>query len=183
LENKFQGTPFWPLFLVGLTGVAAIVLSIYVLVLIVRDGPYAYWRTRDQVTVMAQLRAVEYKMSGRRRHLAVSYDYEVSGRAFKGSRISLTKDDKDFYEYLSSALDSNTPIQVFIDPQHPEFSVIDREFRWWILLVLLLFPLVFSSFGIFFLRLVWWTRQHPHENLGWGDLYGRSLKRAAGKRR
>ena len=117
-------------------------------------GFYEYWRTRGEVTTQAQLLSVESRTTGSvgrgpgSTYTVVRYEYQVGGQTFNGDRIAMFKQTRDFYEPLSSALHSGTPIRVFIDPQHPNFSVIDREFAWWPIIVLVPFSLTFATIGL-----------------------------------
>ena len=141
--------------LLWLFGTASITVGLWLLVGIVTDVLYGYWRTRGKITVEAQIRSVESRTSGGGRGgstTAARYDYQVGGQAFTGSRIAIFKHTGDFYEGLSSALRAGTPIPVFIDPQHPDFAVIDREFSWWPFIVFLPFSLAFTFIGFLIVR-------------------------------
>jgi hypothetical protein len=117
---------------------------------------YGYWRTRDKVTVAAHLQSVELKRVNRHRCETVArYEYQVGERHFVGSEVSLFRYTDDFYEPLSVALKSNKPIRVFIDPQHPDFAVIDRSFSEWPILVVTPFSLMLIGFGSYILWHLW----------------------------
>ena len=142
-----------------LFGSVFLALGLFMFVSIVKDNLYGYWRTRARVTAEAHLRSVEFgKFTGGGRGASaptstvVRYDYQAGGESFSGSRIAIFKQTGDFYERLSSAFRSGTPISVFIDPQHPDFAVIDRDFSWWPFIVAVPFSLTFIVTGSLLLR-------------------------------
>ena len=135
---------------------------------IVWNTLYGYWRTRDKVTVAAHLQSVELKRSGRRCKTVARYEYQVGARHFVGSEVSLFRYTDDFYEPLSVALKSNKPIRVFIDPQHPDFAVIDRSFSERPILVATPFSLMLIGFGSYILWHLWHHKEpkpkpSPHD--------------------
>jgi Protein of unknown function (DUF3592) len=140
-----------------LFGIACCAVGFGLLVGIVKDSLYGYWRTRGKVTAEAQLRSVELKTSGGGRggtttSTVVRYDYEVGGQSFTGSRVAIFKPSADFYQRLTSAFRSGTPIPVFIDPQSPHFAVIDRDFALWPFIVAVPFSLTFATIGFLMVR-------------------------------
>ncbi len=116
---------------------------------IVWNSLYGYWRTRDGITVEARLNSVERHTSGRgSAATAARYDYRVDGQPYTGSRVTLFRVSTQFYRPLTSAWQAGTPIRVFIDPKHPGFSVIDREFSWGLIFLAAPFSLTFVGVGI-----------------------------------
>lgn len=141
----------------GLFGVACFAIGLGILIGVVAENLYGYWRTRNGVTAEAQLRSVDSRTSNGGRgavstSTVVRYDYQVGAESFTGSRIAIFKQSGDFYERLSSAFHSGTRIRVFIDPQDPEFAVIDRDFEWWPFIVAVPFSLIFTVLGYRSLR-------------------------------
>jgi hypothetical protein len=138
-------------------------------VVIVWNTLYGYWRTRDKVTVAAHLQSVELKRVNRHRCETVArYEYQVGERHFVGSEVSLFRYTDDFYEPLSVALKSNKPIRVYIDPQHPDFAVIDRSFSERPILVATPFSLMLIGFGSYILWHLWHHKEpkpkpSPHD--------------------
>ncbi|MFZ2278905.1 MAG: DUF3592 domain-containing protein [Prosthecobacter sp.] len=138
---------------VWLFGGACFAFGLLLFVDIITDDLYGYWRTRAEVTAVAHLRSVESRtLSGGTTSTIVRYDYQVGGESFTGSRIAIFKKTRDFYERLSSSFRSGAPIRVFIDPQHPYFAVIDRDFAWWPFIVAVPFSLIFTTTGFLILR-------------------------------
>jgi len=149
--SRGQGLVVW------LFGGACFAFGLLLFFGIVTDVLYGYWRTRAEVTAVAHLRSVESRTSsggrgGATTSTIVRYDYQVGGESFTGSRIAIFKKTRDFYERLSSACRSGTPIRVFIDPQHPYFAVIDRDFAWWPFILAVPFSLIFTTTGFLILR-------------------------------
>jgi hypothetical protein len=143
----------------GIFGIVCFLMGIGWLVSIVKDDLYGHWRTRAGVTAQATLRSVETHTSSHGRggsttSTVVRYDYEVGGQSFAGKRIALFKETRDFFQPLSAAFRSGSTIPVFIDPQHPQFAVIDREFSWWPILVAVPFSFAFVICGFWVLRVL-----------------------------
>lgn len=122
---------------------------------------YGCWRTRAGVTVEARLRTVEWRSQGSSkgtsRWTEASYDYEVDGQHFTGSRLALFKTTARYYHPLRQAMDMQQPIRVFIDPSDARFAVIDREFAWFPFVIAVPFSLGFFGCGLF---LGWCLRQN-----------------------
>lgn len=90
---------------------------------------YDYWRTRDEVTVAARITRLDCQ-PGRRGRKVVEYTYLAAGQTHTGTHWSLFSAKEHLVGRLQKAKTSDTPIQVFIDPADPGFSVIEREFSW-----------------------------------------------------
>jgi hypothetical protein len=137
--------------LAGTLGFAFFAVGATFLLFILKDCVYGAWRTRDQTTAQATLRSVEVRQAGRTRSLDVLYDYQVSGQHYTGTRIALFQESMPFQQRLSDAWRRGTPVQVFIDPQYPEFAVIDRGFSLWPMAVAIPFSLAFATVGAWLL--------------------------------
>jgi hypothetical protein len=110
---------------------------------VMQQKVYGYWRTREGLTVEAQLKSVDLD-GGRVASTRAVYEYQFEGRSFTGERVALFKQTREFYRPLSEALASGRTIPVFVDPKAPEFAVINREYAW--------FPIAFSiPFAVCFL--------------------------------
>jgi hypothetical protein len=120
---------------------------------------HGHWRTRGKTRVLAKLDRVE--MTGRRsnrKSVVVSYEYEVAGQHFTGDRVSLWAKTSQFYPVLASAKRENRPVPVYIDPDHPSYSVYHRDFRMWPMTGALIFSIVPVGMGIYGLR---WRAKQP----------------------
>ncbi len=130
---------------------------------IVFGSIYGSWRTRSQVRADARMLSVELvsRVSGRTgvsKDLQVTYEYEVAGKSYIGSRVSLFRDVTWLYPSLSQAQHSGRRVPVYIDPDAPGFSVIDRSFSFWPLVLAVPFSLLFAAAGCF---LVWACLKAP----------------------
>ncbi len=124
---------------------------------IVYQNLHGYWRTRNKVTAEAQIQSFELQRVTRGsdpNHAVIWYEYCVDGRFFTGSKIALFKDpddpsDQSIRESLESAWRARAPIRVYIDPERPSFSVIDRDFKWWPFAVSTLAVGAFAAAGFY----------------------------------
>jgi hypothetical protein len=106
-------------------------------------------RARDWIGVAAR---VEHVSEG-----AVRYSYEWKGRRYTGDRAGTFvlggSSDVDDWEdrmdaMLTAAVNEKKPVTVYVDPDDPAQSILDREIRWKLLLVFAPFGLAFAFGGI-----------------------------------
>lgn len=111
---------------------------------------YGLWKTRASVSVPAVIRKWDRHVSKSSSRSAASayvdaeYGYSFGGQEFKGTRVSLFKyDSAVFFENLN-----RTETAVFVDPDDPGYSVIDRRFTiaWMTFILLVPAPLLALSF-------------------------------------
>ena len=128
--------------LFGLPFGAVGVFATWVLFATVSDG----LRARDWVKVAA---IVDGYDSGE-----VNYRYRVDGREYGGKRLTvspLTGSDtvsEELHSRLTEARSSRRPVTVFVNPQAPAESVVDRDIHWQELLFLLPFAFGFGGVGL-----------------------------------
>ncbi len=91
-----------------------------------------------------------------------TYSYSVDGRQYQGDRISLSSGgdnigsyQEDFGRSLRSAASSDESILVFVDPQNPSNSIIDRGVRWGLTGFKSIFLFVFGGVGLGLLIAAW----------------------------
>ena len=118
----------------------------------VASASYGSWRTRVPLVVDAQVQSVERRLSGNGRFgrsstVLVRYTYRYKDEIFEGHRVALFNPPRNAYERLLGAFERKEPIPVFLDPDHPGFSVIYRDFSWDHFAVGLLTSLGFSGMG------------------------------------
>ncbi|HNP37656.1 MAG TPA: DUF3592 domain-containing protein [Woeseiaceae bacterium] len=84
-----------------------------------------------------------------------SYSYVIRGERFTGERVSLGTGGDNIGDYqqdmgnrLQAAFASGTPISVFVNPDNPADSIIDRKLRWPMVGFHSLFLLVFGGMGL-----------------------------------
>lgn len=134
---------------------------------------YGFWRTRVPLVVNAQVQSVERRLSGSGRFgrsstVLVRYTYRYKGEVFEGHRVALLNPPRDAYWRLLGAFDRKKSIPVFLDADHPGFSVIYRDFSWSDFALALLVSLGFSGMGGFVVWMVAGTTRS--DNVKWYSL-------------
>ena len=88
-------------------------------------------------------------------HVTARYRYEVAGRAYEGERVAISGGGDnvgDFQEALGErleqALRAGQPVQVWVNPSHPEDAVIDRSLRPGLLAFKMVFVVLFGGVGV-----------------------------------
>lgn len=106
-------------------------------------------RAKEWVRVKADI--VKYN------HPEVTYRYVFAGQAHTGDRLGSSAiggtDNVDSWHdemdaMLVAALDANRPITVFVNPDNPVESMVDREIRWRLLVFTLPFAFGFGGVGL-----------------------------------
>ncbi len=84
-----------------------------------------------------------------------TYTYKYRGRTYSGDRaaINTTADNigsfhQDLGQRLARALEHGEPVQVWINPDQPEQSVLNHDIRWGLLLFESVFVIVFGGVGV-----------------------------------
>ena len=97
------------------------------------------------------------------------YYYEFSGRGYYGTRVAIAGGADNIGDYqqdlgrkLSHARDRGLTITVYVDPDSPADSVVDRSIRWGLVGFKAIFLLVFGGFGVGLLIFTW--RQPPEKD-------------------
>jgi hypothetical protein len=90
-------------------------------------------------------------------HGKASYRYTFQGREYKGDRLgteilggtdNLDSWHDDMADMLATARKEGKPITVFVNPDNPSESMIDRAIRWNLMLMFLPFALGFGGVGV-----------------------------------
>ncbi|MDJ0908334.1 MAG: DUF3592 domain-containing protein [Woeseiaceae bacterium] len=83
------------------------------------------------------------------------YSYRFDGRPFVGFRVTIDSGGDNIGNYhrnmgdrLRAIMASGEPITVWVDPDNPQDSIIDREIRWGIVGFKSIFVLLFGGFGL-----------------------------------
>ena len=106
-------------------------------------------RAQDWVGVRAQ---VDSYSRG-----SVTYHYAFNGREYKGDRMgpdplggtdNLDSWHADMAARLGEARDSKTPVTVWVNPDNPAESMVDRNVRWKLAVFMLPFALGFGGVGV-----------------------------------
>lgn len=94
---------------VFIIGAAFLTIGLGLLVGLIAENLYGYWRTREGVTVEARLVFVEWRYhsggrGGGSASTEVSYAYQVGDKWFTGSRVTLFKTTGRYYRPLKRAM-------------------------------------------------------------------------------
>ncbi len=91
-----------------------------------------------------------------------AYRYEFNGQQFDGDRVALSKGGDNIGSYqenigrsLQNAASSGDTITIFVDPDDPSNSIIDREIRWGLIGFKSIFLFVFGGIGLGLLIVAW----------------------------
>jgi len=136
------------------------------------EGTRGYLRTDDEVKATAQV--TSYKRHGRSPTL--DYEYTWKGQHFRGWRIGLLGYWAGADTMLVNAYESGKPIEVFIDPSHPSYSVVDRSWRWDRSFYHSLWAIGFGAGAVYNFYLVARRKKRPPDD-------SRQIRRAAEQRK
>ena len=126
------------------------------------------WQMRDWVQVDARVMRGGYATnsgddSDTFEAYAV-YTYQFGGERYQNDRVALSGGGDNIGDYqrnmgrrLSSAARSGATIIIFVDPDQPAASIIDRDIRWGLLGFKSIFLFVFGGVGLGLLIFVWRT--------------------------
>lgn len=132
-------------------------------------GAFASWaigstiaeahRTRDWVRVKATVERASLATGSQSAtfHAEGAYRYSFAGREYSGSRLGLSKvggsdNIDDWHEAVNARLEdaraAGRPITVWVDPDNPADSVLDRDIRWNEIVFFVPFALAFGGVGV-----------------------------------
>lgn len=117
------------------------------------------WRMQDWQPVQATLSraGVESRQGEDSTTYAAfaDYEYELAGQRYRGDRVGLTGGADNIGSYqedmgrrLETAWRAGESITVYVNPEAPSESIVDRELRWSMLGFRSIFVLVFGGFGL-----------------------------------
>lgn len=123
---------------------------------------YDAWTMSSWQPVEAQLTAAGYTTSrgddSDTYEVYAEYRYEYFGQTLYGNRPAINSGgdnigdfQRDLGNRLSGALGRGEPITVWIDPEQPQDSIIDRSIRWGLIGFKSIFVFVFGGVGLFLL--------------------------------
>ena len=85
----------------------------------------------------------------------VRYSYDYYGQSYTGDRVGLSGGSDNISDYhqdwdqrFRQIASSGMPFTVYVDPEQPSDSLVDRNLRWGLLAFESLFLLVFGGFGL-----------------------------------
>ncbi|HUQ28366.1 MAG TPA: DUF3592 domain-containing protein [Usitatibacter sp.] len=140
--SKFGAALFCLVFAIPFGGVG--IGASWVLGRMVYDGH----RAEEWVRVAAKVDSYEYG--------SVSYRYKFRGVEYRGDRLganpiggtdNLDSWHDDMAAMIGSAHDADKPITVWVNPDHPSESMVDRAIRWKLAVFMVPFALAFGGAG------------------------------------
>ncbi len=157
----------WQLIGLVLTGIA---ISLGYLAI---STTYDWYRMRSWAPATATLTSANagYSSSSTRPHalhrrrerqrgssikVTATYRYEFNGARYVNDRVAIISGlsdnigdfQADLGQWLVSSHRHGAPIEIWVDPEHPEHAVINRDLRWGLLLMLFPFVAFFGFLGL-----------------------------------
>ena len=127
---------------------------------------YDAWQMEDWVQVEATLTAAGYEThsgdDSQTYEAYARYTYEYGGRSYSGDRVGIASGADNIGSYqrkigrnLQRAHSQGERILVYVNPDEPSQSVIDRGVRWGLIGFKMIFVVVFGGVGFGLLIFVW----------------------------
>jgi len=120
----------------------------------------------------ATLDELSSKKGGKWYFARAEFSYSFEGRAYRSKRVSFnaSADQENEYQHhvyarLMDAWSNGRPVEMWVDPKHPENSVYDRSTRSDRSFMYLIIALTFTPIGLGFLALItrgWWRIYKEH---------------------
>lgn len=127
---------------------------------------YDAWQTSDWSPTDARLTTAGYEThrgnDSNTYKAYARYTYNYFGQTFTGDRVSLSSGGDNIGDYqqnlgsrLSAAMARGDTITVWINPDNPAESIVDRSIRWGLLGFKSIFLFVFGGIGLGLLIVIW----------------------------
>ncbi len=121
------------------------------------------WQAVEAHVISAELKSQSHSEGGVTYRVVANYRYQFNGAEHIGKRIGLDSMGFDsvsdwhqqHYARLNAAKNNDTPISIWVNPQKPEQSVVDRDIRWQIMLFRLPFAILFTLVGLAAFVMAW----------------------------
>lgn len=137
---------------------------------------YDAWRMQDWVQLDAQLTRGGYTTNSGSDsdtyEAYAQYSYTLGGERFVGDRVSLDTGGDNIGDYqidmgrrLQNIVGSAKTIFVYVDPNAPHDSIIDRDLRWGLIGFKSIFLFVFGGVGLGLLIFAWRTPREKDASL------------------
>ncbi len=122
-------------------------------------GISGWWSARGWEEVPCQIENVNLQSKHSKKgsdtyQTTASYRYRYHGREFRGDKVGLfggADNIGDFqqqaYEQMRTFEQQSRPFRCYVNPAHPEQSVLFRDLRWGLLLLTSIFPTLFPLIG------------------------------------
>ena len=137
---------------------------------------YDAWRANNWQPVQARLEAAGYEThrgdDSTTYEAFARYTYTHYGQTYRGERVSLFSGgdnigsyQQDLGQRLRRAYDNGEPITVWMNPDDPSESVVDRTIRWGMVGFRSIFLFVFGGIGLGLLIYTWRTPKKKDKSL------------------
>lgn len=90
----------------------------------------------------------------------VNYSYEYQNQKYQHNRVTISSGSDNVYDYhqdlygrLNKQFNDGEPIRIWLDPNNPQNSIIDREMRWGVFVMRLVFAVILCGIGFFVIGL------------------------------
>ena len=134
-----------------------LVMGLFASYIAVGNSPFAYFKAASFDSVPAQIKTLELKKhygESTTYKVRASYTYRLDGQTYSSSDVALYKSSdnmgsfwQDLYSDLRRAKSRNSAV-AFVNPNDPTEALLNRSFRWSMLLVGAIFTSVFGGIGL-----------------------------------
>lgn len=129
---------------------------------------YGWWEARSFVPVAAsvmdaQLESRRGSKGGTTYRATAEFAYQYKGRNYTSSAVDLSGSAGDnvgdyqesLYQQLRQARDQAIPVTLWVNPQHPDQSVYNRDIRWLLIIIMIPFAVLFPAIGLGATWVIW----------------------------
>ena len=138
----------------------------------VTSNVWDYWEMRSWAPVQAELLTAGYSShagdDSTTYEAYATYRYRYAGQSYSGSRVGISGGADNIGSYqtdtgsrLSAAQSRGEPITIYVDPQQPSSSIIDRDLRLGMIGFKSIFLLIFGGVGFGLAIAAWRIKPDP----------------------
>ncbi len=113
---------------------------------------HAYLKMQKWVKVPAQIRKADLLVGegedGPTYSATAEYEYVYGQSTYRGTRIGLEGYGRKTYGELKQHQQDRSPYRCFVDPDHPQESILKRDLRWDAVFFEMIFMVSFGGFGL-----------------------------------
>lgn len=107
-----------------------------------------WYEAREWIPVQADLITV----SGDDSNTTARYNYRINGEMYQSDRVYLAEFSDNigsYHQRLTSHLNNRIPVTAWVDPDNHRHALLDKEMRWGLLVLTVVFCSVFILIGLF----------------------------------